>query len=160
VSNLPYSVASPMIVELCDAPPKMMVVTLQLEVVRRLVAKAGGADYGLLTLLVQLHYEPRQHFKIPPGCFFPPPDVDSACIKLVRRPSPLLSKETAVAFRKVVKRGFSQRRKMMMKLLKQDWPAERLQAAFAKTGLSEAIRAEQVDLLTFVKLAEILTQDE
>jgi len=56
----------------------------------------------------------------------------------------------------VVKRGFSQRRKMMLKLLKQDWPGEKLQAAFAKVGLSETIRAEQVDLLMFVKLAEIL----
>jgi len=158
VSNLPYSVASPIIVELCESAPVMMVVTLQLEVVRRLVAKAGSADYGLLTLLVQLHYEPREHFKIPPGCFFPPPDVDSACIKLVRRTSPLVSKEIEAVFRKVVKRGLSQRRKMMLKLLKQDWPGEKLQAAFAETGLSETIRAEQVDLLTFVKLAEILHQ--
>lgn len=156
VANLPYSVASPIIVDLCETPPMMMVVTLQLEVVRRLVAKAGSPDYGLLTLLVQLHYAPREHFKIPPGCFFPPPDVDSACIKLARRPSPLLSKETEAVFRKVVKRGFSQRRKMMLKLLKQDWPGEKLQAAFANTGLPETIRAEQVDLLTFVKLAEIL----
>ena len=94
VSNLPYSVGSPIIVELAQAaqPPTLMIVTLQLEVVRRLVAKAGTPDYGLLTLLVQLHYEPRENFKIPPGCFFPPPDVDSACIKLVRRQSPLLAK--------------------------------------------------------------------
>ena len=158
VANLPYSVASPIIVQLAQAaqPPMLMVVTLQLEVVRRLVAKADSADYGLLTLLVQLHYEPRANFKIPPGCFFPPPDVDSACIKLVRRKSPLLAKEAEPAFRKLVKRGFSQRRKMMLKLLKQDWPGDRLQAGFATVGLPETIRAEQVDLLTFVKLAEIL----
>jgi 16S rRNA (adenine1518-N6/adenine1519-N6)-dimethyltransferase len=160
VSNLPYSVASPIIVELAQAaqPPMLMVVTLQLEVVRRLVAKAGHPDYGLLTLLVQLHYEPRENFKIPPGCFFPPPDVDSACIKLLRRKSPLLAKESEPVFRKVLKRGLSQRRKMMLKLLKQDWAVERLQAAFASVGLPETIRAEQVDLLTFVKLAEILDQ--
>jgi 16S rRNA (adenine1518-N6/adenine1519-N6)-dimethyltransferase len=156
VANLPYSVASPIIVELCETPPMIMVVTLQLEVVRRLVAKAGSSDYGLLTLLVQLHFEPRENFKIPPTCFFPPPDVDSACIKLVRRSSPLLAKEAEPVFRKVVKRGFSQRRKMMMKLLKQDWPAERLQAAFTSARLPETIRAEQVDLRTFVKLTEIL----
>ena len=158
VSNLPYSVASPIIVELSGSarPPSMIVATLQLEVVRRLVAKSGTADYGLLTLLVQLHFEPRENLKIPPTCFFPPPDVDSACIKLVRRASPLLAKEAEPVFRKVVKRGFSQRRKMMMKLLKQDWPAERLQAAFASAGLPETIRAEQVDLRTFANLAETL----
>lgn len=156
VSNLPYSVASPIIVELCEKPPKAIVATLQFEVVRRLVAKAGSSDYGLLTLLVQLHYEPRENFKIRPGCFFPPPDVDSACIKLVRRKSTLLATEAQPVFRRLVKRGFSQRRKMMLKLLKQDWPGERLHAAFANVGLLETIRAEQVDLLTFVKLAEIL----
>jgi 16S rRNA (adenine1518-N6/adenine1519-N6)-dimethyltransferase len=156
VANLPYSVASPLMVDLCDSPPRMMVVTLQLEVAQRLAAAAGSKDYGVLTLLVQLHYEPKEHFKIPGTCFFPPPDVDSACIKLTRRQTPLLAKETGLVFRKLVKRGFSQRRKMMMKLLKQDWPAEGLQGAFKATGLSETIRAEQVDLLTFVKLAEIL----
>ena len=82
--------------------------------------------------------------------------MDSACIKLVRRKSPLLAKDAEPLFRKLVKRGFSQRRKMMMKLLKQDWPGEPLHAAFAKVGLPETIRAEQVDLLTFVKLVEIL----
>jgi len=156
VANLPFSVASPIIVELCQSPPMLMVATLQLEVVRRLIAKAGTPDYGLLTLLVQLHFQPREHFKIRPGCFFPAPDVDSACIKLVRRPSPLLSKEAEPVFRKVVKRGLSQRRKMMLKLLKQDWPADRLHDALKQVGLPETIRAEQVDLLTFVKLAQML----
>ena len=48
-----------------------MVATLQLEVARRLMAKAGDEDYGVLTLLVQLDYEPRDWFKIPASCFFP-----------------------------------------------------------------------------------------
>lgn len=158
VANLPYSVASPIIVELAEAtqPPERMVVTLQLEVVQRLVAPAGTSDYGILTLLVQLRYEPREHFKIPATCFFPPPDVDSACVKLIRRPAPLLPRDAEPVFRKLVKRGFSQRRKMMLKLLKQDWPPDHLRAAFATVGLSETIRAEQVDLPTFVKLAEML----
>jgi len=156
VSNLPYSIASPIIVELAERLPRLMVVTLQLEVVRRLAASAGNSDYGVLTLLVQLHFEPREHFKIPGSCFFPPPDVDSSCIKLVRREAPLLAKKAEPVFRKLVKRGFSQRRKMMLKLLKQDWPGEALHAAFARVGLAENIRAEQVDLPTFVKLAQML----
>src|SRR5437773_1351286 len=70
VSNLPYSVASPIVVELAQAErgPERIVVTLQREVARRLMARPGGADYGLLTLLVQLNYEPRQFFKIPASC--------------------------------------------------------------------------------------------
>ena len=92
VSNLPYSVASPILVELAQNPrgPERMVATLQLEVARRLMASSGNQDYGLLTLLVQLDYEPRDWFKVPAGCFFPEPDVDSACVCLVRRRSPLL----------------------------------------------------------------------
>src|SRR5690349_18350482 len=87
VANLPYSVASPILVELASNahPPERMVATLQLEVARRLMAKAGEEDYGILSLLVQLTHEPSGLFKIPAGCFFPPPDVDSACITLVRR---------------------------------------------------------------------------
>jgi len=57
VANLPYSVASPILVELAQAPkrPERMVATLQLEVARRLMARAGDEDYGVLTLLVQLN---------------------------------------------------------------------------------------------------------
>ena len=156
VSNLPYSVASPLLVELAQTHrrPQMLVATLQLEVARRLMARAGTPDYGLLTLLVQLHYEPVEQFRIPSACFFPEPDVDSACIKLVRRETPIAASEHA--FVKVVKRGFSQRRKMMLKLLKQDWPGESLISAFRQLGISEQARAEQLDLQTFARLSEIL----
>ena len=73
VANLPYSVASPILVELAQSPrrPERMVTTLQLEVAQRLMAWADDDDYGVLTLLVQLDYEPRGSFKIPADCFFP-----------------------------------------------------------------------------------------
>ena len=158
VSNLPYSVASPIIVELAltERPPERMVVTLQAEVARRLAAKPGNPDYGALTLLVQLSYEPRQYFKIPASCFFPEPDVDSACISLVRRLHPLLASAQKPTFVKLVKRGFSQRRKMMLKLLKQDWPMERLSAGFAEAKIAPQTRAEDVSLEQFVILTAAL----
>ena len=86
VANLPYSVASPILVELAYGAraPEKIVATLQLEVAQRLMAKAGDKDYGVLTLLVQLDFEPRDWFKIPKSCFFPEPDVDSACVVLDR----------------------------------------------------------------------------
>src|SRR5258708_1219319 len=138
VANLPYSVASPILVELAAGPraPKMIVATLQMEVAKRLMAQADDDDYGILTLLVQLDFEPRGSFKIPPECFFPSPDVDSACVCLVRRATPLLPENLRPAFVKIVKRGFSQRRKMMMKLLKQDWAVDKLTAAFAELNIS------------------------
>jgi 16S rRNA (adenine1518-N6/adenine1519-N6)-dimethyltransferase len=158
VANLPYSVASPILVELAqgERSPERMVATLQLEVARRLMAQADDDDYGILTLLVQLDFEPRGWFKIPATCFFPEPDVESACVCLVRRTEPLLPSGQRAAFIKIVKRAFSQRRKMMLKLLKQDWPAEKLDRAFAALSLSPQIRAEAVSLDLFTQLTRLL----
>jgi len=162
VANLPYSVASPILVELAAGPraPKMIVATLQLEVAKRLMAQADDDDYGVLTLLVQIDFEPRDWFKIPPECFFPSPDVDSACVCLVRRATPLLPENLRATFVKIVKRGFSQRRKMMLKLLKQDWPADKLAAAFAELKISPQERAEKLSLEQFVALTKILFSRE
>jgi 16S rRNA (adenine1518-N6/adenine1519-N6)-dimethyltransferase len=159
VANLPYSVASPILVELAAGvrAPKMMVVTLQLEVARRLMAQTDDDDYGILTLLVQLDFQPRGLFKIPPGCFFPAPDVDSACVTLVRRETPLLPEAQRATFRRIVKKAFSQRRKMMLKLLKQEWPKEKLEAAFAALGISPQERAEKLSLEQFLALTEKLS---
>ncbi|MFO1513721.1 MAG: 16S rRNA (adenine(1518)-N(6)/adenine(1519)-N(6))-dimethyltransferase RsmA [Verrucomicrobiota bacterium] len=159
VANLPYSVASPILVELALSPqrPTQMTVTLQFEVAQRLMAKADDDDYGVLTLLVQLDYEPRDWFKIPASCFFPSPDVDSACVTLVRRAEPLLAEELHAAFVKIVKRAFSQRRKMMLKLLRTEWPLEKLQAAFATLSISPQERAEKLSLEQFAELTKLLT---
>jgi 16S rRNA (adenine1518-N6/adenine1519-N6)-dimethyltransferase len=158
VSNLPYSVASPILVELARANPgpERLVATLQLEVARRLVAQSGTSDYGLLTLLVQLQYEPAGLFKIPASCFFPEPDVGSACVCLVRRAHPLLKPEEREVFFKIVKQAFSQRRKMMFKLLKAHWPEETLVSAFKDTQLEPKIRAESVNITQFVRLTQLL----
>ncbi len=154
VANLPYSVASPILVELAAGvrAPKLIVATLQLEVTQRLMAQTDDDDYGVLTLLVQLDFAPRGWFKIPPGCFFPSPDVDSGCVILERRAQPLLPENLRANFVKIVKRAFSQRRKMMLKLLKQDWPKEKLEAVFAELNISPQERAEKVSLEQFVAL--------
>jgi 16S rRNA (adenine1518-N6/adenine1519-N6)-dimethyltransferase len=159
ISNLPYSVASPILVELAQLPgaPERIVATLQLEVVNRIIAQPDDDDYGLLTLLVQMRYAPAGTFKIPSSCFFPPPDVDSATVILIRHPTPLVDQALQPAFMKVVRRGFSQRRKMMFKLLKGDWAEPKLQEAFAQVGLDRTIRAEKVSLEQFAALARILS---
>jgi 16S rRNA (adenine1518-N6/adenine1519-N6)-dimethyltransferase len=158
VANLPYCVASPILVELAQAErgPRRMVATLQIEVAKRLQAKPGTPDYGLLTLLVQLDYEPQGWFKIPASCFFPEPDVDSACACLVRRERPLLPPDHRDTFTRIVKRSFSQRRKMMLKLLKEDWPEPCLVAEFERLRLSPQIRAEEVSLEQFAQMAQAL----
>jgi 16S rRNA (adenine1518-N6/adenine1519-N6)-dimethyltransferase len=158
VANLPYSVASPILVDLAQAlqGPERMVGTLQLEVARRLVAKPAEKDYGLLTLLVQMNYEPLGWFKVPASCFFPKPEVDSACVILIRREPLLVAPKLRETFVKIVKRGFSQRRKMMLKLLREDWNGEDLDHAFESLGLGRAVRAESVGLEQFAELAKHL----
>jgi 16S rRNA (adenine1518-N6/adenine1519-N6)-dimethyltransferase len=133
-----------------------MVATLQLEVAKRLMAGPGDADYGLLTLLIQLQYEPVEWFKIPAACFFPEPDIDSACVVLARRKQQLLSPAERHQFVSIVKRSFSQRRKMMAKLLKTDWPVDTVARAFALVPLSLQTRAEAVSLDQFILLTKLL----
>lgn len=159
VANLPYSVASPLLVELAlgGRGPLRMVTTLQMEVARRLVARPDTDEYGVLTLLLQLDYQARVAFKVPGGCFFPEPDVESACVVLEKRPRPLVTPPTRKLFVSVVKLAFSQRRKMMLKLLKSTWDEGVLQRAFAEIGLPVDIRAEKVELERFVRLSELLS---
>jgi 16S rRNA (adenine1518-N6/adenine1519-N6)-dimethyltransferase len=162
VSNLPYSVASPLLVDLAWSPfrPSRMVVTLQLEVARRLAAKPRTPEYGALTLLVQLDYEVPSVFKIKAGCFFPAPDVDSACVTLVRRARPLLEGRAREIYWRLVKGGFGQRRKMMLKNLKSHWAPERLAVAFEGAGIDACVRAEELGLAEFVALTCAMMQGE
>jgi 16S rRNA (adenine1518-N6/adenine1519-N6)-dimethyltransferase len=158
VSNLPYSVASPILVELAlsASPPALMVATLQLEVINRIVAQPDSKDYGILTLLLGLKFEAVESFKIGRECFFPVPDVDSGCVVLKLRPAPLVGAALENAFVRVVKTAFSQRRKMMLKLLKQHWPMDRLDLGFAAAGISAQERAEKVSPRQFAILTEYL----
>ena len=158
VSNLPYSVASPILVELAlgSQPPERLVATLQFEVVQRIAAQADEEHYGLLSLYLQLRYEPLEWFKIPAGCFFPAPDVDSATILLRRRADPMLPAEQVRVFQRIVKLAFSERRKMMAKLLKRQWPGERIVPALDQLGISTQARAQTVSLEQFVALTKLL----
>lgn len=158
VSNLPYSVGSPLLVELAQAEhgPERLVVTVQLEVARRLLANPGSKDYGILTLLVRLGYAPDTWFRIPAPCFFPPPAVDSACVRLKRRPVGSIDTECRSTFVQVVKQSFAQRRKMMVNGLRAVWPPELLATAFQAAGIPQHARAEEVSLEQFIELSRRL----
>ena len=160
VSNLPYSVASPLLVDLALMPrgPRQLVVTLQHEVARRICAKPGTKEYGRLTLLVQFNYVPDSMFKISPHCFFPEPRVDSACLSLRRRDNPILPNSLQGTYTTLIKRAFSQRRKMMRKNLRGNWTDEQIDDAMTTVGLDKKIRAERVTLEQFARLTELLNE--
>lgn len=159
VSNLPYSVGSPILVELAflRKPPVQVATTLQWEVIQRIRAKPGDEDYGILTLLLAVRYVARGAFRIPANCFFPAPDVESGCINLDLRPEPLVPLEALDAWAQLIKLAFSQRRKKMSKLLKSRWTEAKLEAAFGKAGLAPDIRAERVSADQFRILLNSLT---
>ena len=141
---------------LSPRPPERLVATLQCEVVQRIASEPDGENYGLLTLFLQLRYEPVEFFKIPATCFFPAPDVDSGTILLRRRAEQLLPAELVRVFQRLVKLAFSERRKMMAKLLKRQWPAERVNDSLSRLGISVQARAQTISLQQFVELTKLL----
>lgn len=158
VSNLPYSVGSRLLVDLANltCPPATMTVTLQAEVVDRIRARPGTEPYGLLTALLQRTYLPGPSFRIPASCFFPAPDVASACIRLERRPEPLATGTAATTYDAILKLAFTQRRKQLAKVLRAAWPAESVDAAFAALQLAPDTRAETLSPAVFAQLARLL----
>ncbi len=158
VANLPYSAGSRILAELAlaGARPALMVVTLQMEVVNRIRAAAGSRDYSVLSLLLQVGHVPAGGFRVPAACFFPRPAVASACIALKRRREPLLAGADFARFVRIVKTGFRQRRKILLKLLSIHWPEPLLRECFAALEIDIRARSEAVTLEQFAGLARML----
>ncbi|HBA85667.1 MAG TPA: ribosomal RNA small subunit methyltransferase A [Verrucomicrobia bacterium] len=119
VANLPYSVGSRFLVDLFEAERAVegIVVTVQKEVGARLAARSGSSDYGLLSVLAQLRYEVSMAKTVSPSCFYPPPEVTSAIVRLKVKPqSP--SREEMIRTRKLLKLCFSARRKQLLTTLR------------------------------------------
>jgi len=120
VANIPYHITTPIIFRLLEVRKnlKSITLTLQKEVAERIVAKPGGKDYGILSIMVQYYAKPGLKFIIPKGAFRPIPRVDSAVvhIKILDRPSVDVINEEV--FFRIIKTAFSQRRKMLSNSLK------------------------------------------
>jgi 16S rRNA (adenine1518-N6/adenine1519-N6)-dimethyltransferase len=154
VSNLPYSVASPIIEALVEGEPKprMMVLTVQREVAERLASTPRHKDYGAMTLFTQLRYHVTIAHIISPRCFWPAPNVDSAVVVLDRR-EPRVPLATGAPFHELVRAGFAHRRKMLRKLLCR---FEGVEAAFASLEIPTNARAEELSLDQWILLANEL----
>ena len=144
VANLPYAIAARLLVELTAIPhpPALIVVTIQREVAERLAAKPGSNDYGLLSILLQRHYDIATIKHISPSCFWPPPEVQSSISKLVRRPEPLGGPADELALRDLLRHAFSRRRKTMARSLR-DLVPDPL-PALESAGIPPAARAEEL----------------
>lgn len=113
VANLPYNIASPLLVNLAMQQPAMRqaVVMIQKEVADRIVAKPGSGAYGPLGIVLAAAYEPSMVTRLPASCFYPPPKIESAVVKLVRREKPLT--DDPDAFSDFVHLLFNKRRKQL-----------------------------------------------
>lgn len=120
VANLPYNISTEVLFRLMDVRASLsrMVLMLQKEVGDRLVARPDCSDYGVTTVLLGLWFDIRREFLVPPGCFNPPPKVDSAVLSFVPLPRPRVEVGSEEIFRRVVKGAFSMRRKTLYNCLK------------------------------------------
>jgi 16S rRNA (adenine1518-N6/adenine1519-N6)-dimethyltransferase len=155
VANLPYSISTPILERLVERhdKPRAMVVTVQREVAHRLAATPRHKDYGALTVFTQLCYHVTIAHVISPRCFFPSPKVESAIVVMERR-DPRVMLRTGAPFHGVVRTGFSQRRKMLHKLLVKFGDVDK---AFAAANVAPSARAEELALEQWILLANTLS---
>jgi 16S rRNA (adenine1518-N6/adenine1519-N6)-dimethyltransferase len=157
IANLPYSSSTVLLgkaLEL-DNPPREFFVLLQREMAERLAAVPGTKAYGALTVRIQLCYNVSLVRKIPPEVFFPPPAVESAYVRLTLKEG-LQEKPFRTFAGQLVRAGFSQRRKKMLRLLQGKFGGGRLPEVFAEQGISADARAESLSVEQFRALAETL----
>ncbi len=156
VANLPYSIASPLLVRLLREVPGLerLVVTVQQEVARRIVAGPASTDYGLLTLLVRLHADARMAMRIPPGAFLPPPRVHSAVVVLTPRAPPTITDPDLLD--RLLHAAFGQRRKQLRNAWGSLAPRAALERAARTSGLDLTRRGEELSLEEFCAFAEAL----
>lgn len=161
VSNIPYNISSPVIIDLLESnlPLERIILTIQLEVAERLTASPGTKDYGFLTIIAGYHSEVSILRQIPKQVFWPQPKVISAVVKITPRKKkpPLRDYET---FRAVARAIFDYRRKNILNSLAQGGMGEgdkaMLREALLKCGLDPESRGEGLNVEQICALADAL----
>ena len=157
VANLPYYITSAAIRHLLESvpPPELLVLTVQREVAERMVA--SPPDMSLLALGVQFYATARIVEHIPAGAFYPKPKVDSAVVRLERRPEPVVSGVSAEAFFRAARAGFSQPRKQLRNSLAAGMavPPAKAEAWLTGAGIAPQRRAETLTLQEWGALAQV-----
>ncbi|MEO8440240.1 MAG: 16S rRNA (adenine(1518)-N(6)/adenine(1519)-N(6))-dimethyltransferase RsmA [Spartobacteria bacterium] len=156
LGNLPYYVSTQLLLRYLDQPTPITVAVLMLqkEVAARLSAAPRSKDYGILTIVIQLQCRVEFLRTVPATVFLPQPEVDSAFVRLTPRPPNELPDHDRALLLALVRRGFSQRRKQLGKLLREqvaDWPS-----AADAIGLSRSARAEELSLEQWIALANFV----
>ena len=157
VANIPYYITSAIIRHLLehDPKPRRIVLTIQKEVADRICAQPG--DMSLLALSVQVYGQPRLVQRIPAGAFFPAPKVDSAVLCVEIYETPRIQPELLNTFFKLVKAGFSQKRKTLRNSLSSGLHISTLEAEglLKKANIDPMRRAETLSIEEWQLLCEL-----
>ncbi|MBR1987568.1 MAG: ribosomal RNA small subunit methyltransferase A [Clostridia bacterium] len=156
VANIPYYITTPIIFKLVDSIEKFdsILVLIQKEVAERFVAKEGGKDYGITSVILQSIFDVSVSRIIKKECFTPSPKIDSALCKLVPHNRHKIS--NFESFKNFVHISFSMRRKTLVNNLKQNFDKEMIIKTLEKFGYSETVRPEQISVENFIKIHEDL----
>ena len=151
VGNLPYNISTPLLFHLADYADRVadMHFMLQKEVVERIVAAPGTADYGRLSVMLQYRFVADWLLDVPPESFDPPPKVDSAVVRLIPRPAEQLTARSPERFASLVAAAFAQRRKMLRNNLKGVCD----EAFLVAQGIAPTARAEELAVADYIRLA-------
>jgi len=161
VANLPYYITTPIIMYLLEEKfaVSSMVLMVQREVARRIVAQPGSKDYGALSVGVQYRTRARQVLDVPPGAFWPPPEVHSAVIRLDRREQPAVHVPDEKLFFAVVRAAFGQRRKTVHNALSSGGlgpSREQWLDILHRAGENPQARGEQIGLAGYAAICREL----
>ncbi len=154
VGNLPYNISSPLLFHFAEYADRIadMHFMLQNEVVERMVAEPSTPEYGRLSVMLQYRFHMEKLLDVPPQSFRPAPKVDSAIVRMI----PLSVSEVRVnnekLFAEVVAAAFGQRRKTLRNTLR----AYLDEADFEKLGINARLRAENLGVVEFAKVANYL----
>jgi 16S rRNA (adenine1518-N6/adenine1519-N6)-dimethyltransferase len=155
-ANIPYNITSAIIRHLLEASvrPLRLALTVQKEVAERICA--GPGDLSLLALSVQVYGHPSIAARIPAGAFYPSPKVDSAVVRVDLYPEPCIPADRLEVFFRLIKAGFSQKRKTLRNSLAGGlgWPPARAEELLRTAGIDPMRRAETLDLEEWRRLAD------
>lgn len=159
-ANLPYYITSPIIMMLLEKrlPITSITVMVQKEAAERLCAEVGSRDAGAVTVAVTYYAEKEILFEVDRSSFIPPPNVDSAVIKLNIRENPPIKVANEEKFFKFVKSAFAQRRKTLLNTVSStlNVPKDKLRVILSELSIKETVRGEELTMEQFAQISELI----
>jgi 16S rRNA (adenine1518-N6/adenine1519-N6)-dimethyltransferase len=160
VGNIPYYITTPILFHALRRPRADRVVCLvQREVADRMSASPGSKEYGALSVNLQALANVETLFRIPAGAFTPPPNVDSAVVRVTPRNDPVVTPDEEQAFRELVQGAFGMRRKQMRRVVRallDPMSAESADQLLTAAGIASDVRPETLSPEKFAALFRLL----